>query len=145
MTRDEVLAHAYKLFESDMGLCACGQPWEGYELVRRLLDLAPYYEHPDRVTAAIGNDGSAHLVLSMLTRAELIEHGGAVGGSWLTPKGAWYRDALRLIDSWEEFDDGRFTAPSPHEGTPCGDACWNDPPGTDSLRISEIEKRKERP
>ncbi|MER6606010.1 hypothetical protein ABT282_08840 [Streptomyces sp. NPDC000927] len=124
---DEALAHAYKLFRDELALCDCGQPWQGYELVLHLLAIAPYYEHPEKVTQAIGSEGATHLVLSMLTNADLIEHGGGIGGSWLTPKGKWFREVLRSIESWEDFHDGRHTALPPHGGTPCTDDCWATP------------------
>lgn len=127
MHRENTLNHLYRLFDEELKLCECGTPEAAYRLVHHLLELTPFYEHPEEVTEAAGGEGPAHLVLSMLTNADLIEHGGAIGGSWITPKGAWFRDVLRNIDNWEDFADDRPGIPDLHDGKKCTDACWNAP------------------
>ncbi|MGW2861931.1 hypothetical protein [Streptomyces sp. NPDC001205] len=120
---EAVLDHVYKLLYGDLGLCGCGTPGDAYALVQQLLDLTPYYDHPAAVEELIGQPGAYHIVLSALTNAELIEHGGAIGGSWLTPKGKWYQAAMRGV----EFDDLYSDAANvgiPHADEECTDACW---------------------
>ena len=127
MLQQNTMNHLYRLFDEELNLCECGNPEDAYNLIRHLLELAPFYEHPERVTEAAGGPGAAHLILSMLTNADLIEHGGAIGGSWITPKGAWFRDVLRDIDNWENFTDNRPGIPDLHGGEKCTAACWNAP------------------
>jgi hypothetical protein len=118
--------HIYKLLYGDIGMCGCGNPEDAYELIRRVLDLAPFHQHPESVRDLIGHDGSYHLVLSLLTNAGLIEHGGGIGGSWLTGKGKHYRELLRRYE-WDaiEADGGGVISEIgyPHDGKPCDSGC----------------------
>jgi len=122
-TREHVLDHVYKLFYGDLGMCGCGNPEDAYDLIRKLLDAAPFWEDPNAVRDLIGQPGAYHIVLGSLTRVELLEHGGGIGGSWLTPKGEWFRDALRTVKFDDLGDDGSNVG-LPHDGGECTDACW---------------------
>lgn len=101
----EDLVFMRKIFREDMGLCGCGNPEDAYLLVRDILDLAPFYNHWERVVALTGNSGSHHIALSALDRAGLIVHGGGIGGSWLTDKGSRALAILRTVTDWERFSD----------------------------------------
>lgn len=123
--RENVLQHINGLFYMDLGLCGCGLPEDSFDLIRDLLALAPYYQGPEvrqQVATLCGNEPARHMILSMLTRADLLEHGGGLDGSWLTDKGTWCLKALRTIDDWDEIDVGL-----PHDGGDCTDVCWRQP------------------
>ena len=123
--RENVLQHINKLLYMDLGLCGCGLPEEAFDLVRDLLGLAPFYQSEDvrdQVAALCGTGPARHMALSMLTNADLLEHGGGIDGSWLTDKGRWYLGALRTVDDWDEIAVGL-----PHDGGECADSCWAQP------------------
>ncbi|MFJ4988802.1 hypothetical protein ACIP9H_34000 [Streptomyces sp. NPDC088732] len=115
------LSHVHRLFWDELGMCACGDPDTARVLVRDLLALAPFHEHPRaEVVALIGTEGAFHLVLTMLENVGLIDHGFTLNGSWLTDKGRWYLQALQQIDDWSVIDADGIGSPE-HE---CTDACW---------------------
>jgi len=120
--RTKVLQHVNGLFYTDLGLCGCGDPYAAFDLVRDLLRLAPYFEHRTEVVALIGDGPAAHIILSSLDHADLLEHGGSIHGSWLTDKGEWYLKALNTVKVWDDIDVGL-----PHDGNACTDSCWNVP------------------
>src|SRR3990167_9228674 len=82
-----------------LGLCGCGAPEEAYNFCRDILVLCDRRAHLDgrgdwidaeSATAALiatMPDVAAHVLLHLFTHLELLEHGGSVGGSWLTPTG----------------------------------------------------------
>jgi hypothetical protein len=123
------LQHLYKLFHDDLRFCGCGNPEEAYALVRDLLTLAPFHQDWRKVAGRIGgndgDDGPYYLILYMLDAAGLIEHGGSVGGSWLTAKGVHYLDLMKRHE-WDDFDDADGhggSAGYPHEGKDCPPGC----------------------
>lgn len=76
--------------------CGCGSPTAAYEALCRLLELHPLYDHRDEVKAFFNNNtGLEMLVLYMLDHLDLTEHGGSVGGGWLTDKGKAVMEALQ--------------------------------------------------
>lgn len=85
----------------DGWFCGCGNPEDAAAALLRLLRLHPLYEHRPKFEAWLPDDGLQYLLLYMLDRFELTEHGGSVGGAWLTPKGEAVRNALAR----EEGDD----------------------------------------
>lgn len=90
-----------------LGMCGCGNPEEAYNLVRDVLaacDRRGCHDNPP--TRAWVNIESeiekliltkpeltAHVLLHFLTKCDVIEHGGSVGGSWLTAMGERIVDA----------------------------------------------------
>jgi hypothetical protein len=49
-----------------------------------------------------GDEGSAYIVSSLLDNTELIEHGMAIRGSWLTDKGTEvHSDIKKIISLWD--------------------------------------------
>ncbi|MFE4867708.1 hypothetical protein [Streptomyces sp. NPDC056682] len=130
---DHTVEHLCQLFyaESELGLCGCGNPEDVWQLISALLHLAPYYDHPAAVEELIGQPGAFHIVLSALTRADLIEHGGSIGGSWLTKKGEWCRQALGGITDWvalcQLVDEAGYPECSSNA---CTVACWEVTPWT---------------
>lgn len=105
--------HLSRLFFRDLKLCGCGNPEDAYELVRKVLDLAPLYEHPQKARDLVGDSGAYHIVLSVLDSAGLMEHGGGIGGAWLTDKGTHYRELMHRY----EYDDIEEIG-LPHDGAP---------------------------
>jgi len=89
----------HHLFMDEIDICGCGQPEQAVELVRQILNLAPLYNNENwkKAEQLIGSAGAFHIVLSVLDNARLMEHGGGIGGSWLTEKGEAVRDALNLL------------------------------------------------
>lgn len=82
--------------------CGCGQPEAAAERLRDLLALHPLYEHRDAFKVLVPDDGLEHLLLYTLEYFDLTEHGGSVGGGWLTDKGkavlgALNRDTFEVI------------------------------------------------
>lgn len=78
----------------DEWFCGCGSPEEASRALLQLLRLHPLFEHYGELHDWIGDIGPEYLLLYMLDRFELTEHGGSVGGAWLTEKGEAVRDAL---------------------------------------------------
>lgn len=74
--------------------CGCGMPEEASRALLRLLRLHPLYENQDELQEWIPDDGVRYLLLYQLDRLELTEHGGSVGGAWLTDKGKAALEAL---------------------------------------------------
>jgi len=89
----------HHLFMDEIDICGCGNPEDSVELVRKILNLAPLHtdRHWEKAQELIGSSGAFHIILSVLTNADLMEHGGGIGGSWLTGKGEAARDALNLL------------------------------------------------
>lgn len=119
------LAHARRLFYEDLGMCGCGSdPEHVIILVFRILVCTPRPGtedafNPDRYDWLNLNAGAAQLILGLLTNADLLEHGGAIEGSWLTNKGVYYRATLGKL-TWDEIE----VVDGPHGGLPCKASCW---------------------
>lgn len=81
----------------DQWFCGCGSPKDAAGALLHLLCLHPLYENRGEMNAWLGDagDGVEYLLLYMLDHLELTEHGGTVGGGWLTEKGEKVRDALK--------------------------------------------------
>ncbi len=57
---------------------------------------AIWKEHRGAMKALLPTEGIEYFVLYVLTEWDLLEHGGSVGGSWLTDKG---KDVLAALES----------------------------------------------
>ena len=87
-------------------LCGCGCPDDAYNFCRGALDCfdrrgahttpptRDWINAEDALTALIQKQPNiaAHVLAHLLSHLDLLEHGGSVGGSWLTP------DGERIID-----------------------------------------------
>lgn len=82
-------------FDAKIPMCACGNPEEGVKLIYDVLKLHPLYAHREELRALLPTTGIEMVVLGLLEEAGLNEHGGGIGGSWLTPFGEQVRDALQ--------------------------------------------------
>jgi hypothetical protein len=90
---------------------------EAWRQIGDLLALAPFYDHRAAVRTRIGGGpGVEDMVLYALDGAGLIEHGGGIGGSWLTAKGRHYLSLMRRYE-WEDIEDEETGVP--HDGEPC--------------------------
>jgi hypothetical protein len=88
MTRQELRVLLDKWF------CGCGMPEAAAKALLRLLQLHPLYEHQAEIHEMLPDDGVRHLLFYQLDALDLTEHGGSVGGAWLTDKGKEVRAAL---------------------------------------------------
>lgn len=93
MTRQELRAFLNDWF------CGCADPASAAKALHDLLALHPLYENRDKVPALLPEHLES-LVLYTLDHFDLTEHGGTVGGGWLTEKGQVVLEALKL-----EVDD----------------------------------------
>lgn len=101
-------------------LCGCGVPEDAYNLCRDILscfDRRGCHDNPpkrewiqaeDAIAKIVKErpDETAHVLAHLLTHLRLIEHGGTVGGSWLTEDGERIVDLGAMTE--EALDEGRF-------------------------------------
>jgi hypothetical protein len=130
--------HLHALFSDEIPGCGCCWPADAYNLVRDLLNLAPFYgaEPKAKVAELIGTDGAVHIVLAAMQDADLIDHGTSSMSSWITDKGKYAR-LLMARHEWDDSDrdacDGVCEAGLPHytdggDGE-CAEDCWVAPDG----------------
>jgi hypothetical protein len=140
---EDVADHLYVIFCTKLPYCGCGNPEDGYRLIQQLLALAPLYanDHWRKARELCGSDGAHQLILAALTDADLMEHGGSIGGSWLTDRGRWVLWAVEQIGGIEALEtllDTGADRSAPAPGAPhydpetkqmqdCTDACWTIP------------------
>lgn len=120
--------HLYALFHGreKFSFCGCGCPEDAYDLIRNILQLCPLYENWEsgtsngaKVQEILGGiDGTFYLVLYAIDSLDLIEHGGSIGGSWLTQKGEYYLPLMRK-HKWDDIEEVGF----PHDGEECPADC----------------------
>ena len=76
-----------------MGWCGCGSPEDVTELVMRFLELSVHWdvegaqETRDKREALCGGHAQLYLVAYVADALGWTEHGGSVGGEWLTDTG----------------------------------------------------------
>lgn len=96
-----------------MDLCGCGNPEYTLEVIRLILNIqndfhegkieSPYEEC--RKVFNINNDnyviqdGLVQFVMYQLDSYGFLEHGGSIGGAWLTEDG---KDLLMVLNTWYE-------------------------------------------
>lgn len=86
--------------------CGCGSPSAAANALLLLLDMHPMYDGWDKLYEFTGGrEDAAYLLLYTLDSHDLAEHGGSVGGQWLTKKGEALLSGLR-----REYDEDGFTA-----------------------------------
>lgn len=100
----------HHFFSDEMPMCGCGNPESVGFMVRDILALCPLYESASqaKIKLILPNDGVFYLVLGVLDRVGLIEHGGGIGGSWITPKGEMILNSLRVEMEKEEGIEAIF-------------------------------------
>lgn len=83
--------------------CDCYQPHTAHELVRDILRLMPLHQGTtDECEQLVGSVGAFHIVLDRMTQADLITHGGSIGGSWLEDDG---ERLLAILDKAGDLDE----------------------------------------
>lgn len=99
MTRPELRVFLQKWF------CGCGDPTAATTRLRDILKLHPLYNHRDEFEALVPDNGLQYLLLYTLHHFDLTEHGGTVGGAWLTDKGKAVLEALNResVDDFQEL------------------------------------------
>jgi hypothetical protein len=99
--------------------CGCGSPDDAAKTLLDILEMHPLYSNRDKFEKLVPDDGLQYVLLYALDsitakrpeREGWFEHGGTVGGQWLTPEGERVRAALRReyeLDP-DEYGD-RFAA-----------------------------------
>lgn len=78
--------------------CGCSQPWAAVARLRDILALHPLYENRRAFDALVPDVGIQMLLLYTLGYFELNEHGGGIGGAWLTDKGKVVLEAICAHD-----------------------------------------------
>jgi hypothetical protein len=131
LPHEDTLQHLNQVFYTELHQCGCGSPQETWELIHELLSLAPFYED-GRWKQVEGILGRAYgFVLGVLAEVELLEHGGSVGGSWITEKGRWLLEAVGTV-GLSDLDEKVDLFGLPHytdDGTgECGPECWKPSP-----------------
>lgn len=97
MTREELRINVLDYW------CGCGNPELACAALLRLLKLHPLYDNRAEFEEWIADDGVGYLLFYQLDHMELTEHGGSVGGAWLTPKGGAALKALER-ESADDFE-----------------------------------------
>lgn len=82
---------------AQMGFNTTGDPKAAARFVHELLSIAPLYDHQNELKALIP-EPLLYAVLYAFTTHDVMEHGGGVGGSWLTDKGGELLEELNCID-----------------------------------------------
>ena len=81
--------------------CGCGQPEQAARFLHEMLKLCPFFENREALKAKLPDDGLEYFVLYILDHLDVIEHGGGVGGAWLSEYG---KSVLEALD--REVGDG---------------------------------------
>lgn len=96
---------------TDLDLCGCGSPESTYEVIRLILIAQNQTDWDNKqnsfnkicgLNMALNDnyDGLIQFVLYILDSHEFLEHGGSIGGAWLTEKGKLFLD---LLNMWNEI------------------------------------------
>lgn len=103
----------YNFFFREQGMCTCGNPEAVITLVRDALEICKRRAEGqwdtdsspsqlDKLLDRPEHPGLAQAFLHILDKAQLIEHGGNIFGSWATPRGI---SLLRGLDEHGVDDD----------------------------------------
>ena len=85
-------------------MCGCGCPEAACAtLLRFLRDMVPLHTNGAKFREEIPDTGWQYLILYLIDDRDLIEHGSSVGGSWLSPKGTAFLEALAREEA-DEFE-----------------------------------------
>lgn len=123
LPHEDALQHLNQVFYMELHQCGCGDPDETWNLIHEILSLAPFFEdgRHQQVHDLLGR--SHGFVLNVLTDAELLEHGGSVGGSWITDKGRWLLEVIDRV-GLDALDEKVDLFGLPHDGDDCGPDCY---------------------
>jgi hypothetical protein len=93
MTRPELRVFLQEWF------CGCGDPEAAAQALLSLLKNPSLYRNEYFYQTVLPDPGTRYLLLYILDRFELTEHGSSIYGAWLTEKGKAVRDALAREES----------------------------------------------
>jgi hypothetical protein len=116
MTKEEAAHELNHFFIDELSFCCCGCPASVAVLIRDVLRLCPLYDHRSEFDKLLPTYGIQYFVLYILDKADLIEHGGTVGGAWLTAKGEKLRADLEAVSIYDPELNSLF--PDSPEGPP---------------------------
>lgn len=85
-----------------MGFCGCGIPEENVLYILECLEAINRNAAYDEMPAICGSNKAYYFMLYWLSKEGLTEHGGGVGGSWLSEKGKNLMDALKFAKKYDE-------------------------------------------
>jgi hypothetical protein len=90
----------YHFYTDEVKMCWCNSPEAGAVLLRDILNAMPCYEKDNRekLNKLLPSDGLFQWIMSDTATWRLTEHGGGLGGSWITDRGKEVRDALNALD-----------------------------------------------
>ena len=120
------LALAHKLshdFKDVLKFCGCGNPSAAACLVRDILRLSPLYDHQEELGKLLPSKGIVYFVLYSLNEAGLFEHGGSVGGGWLTEAGKKFLKDLELVSVRDPDLDSVFLGMDEYVPEDCPKCC----------------------
>jgi hypothetical protein len=105
------------------GFAAVGDAKAAANFLHDVLKLGPFYENQKELDALLPECGMYYFVLNLVDNIGVLEHGGGIGGSWLTDEGYAMRHALDQID-WDAPADltGAIAAPRVKINPPWEDA-----------------------
>lgn len=81
-----------------LGFCGCGDAYLILDMLKEVLPLIDKGEHTQRKNI-LTVDAYEQLVLHLLYKWDITEHGSSVGGSWLTPLGKKFMEYILEIDT----------------------------------------------
>ncbi len=118
------LQHLHLVEADDLMFCGCGDPEAAWDLVISILKSAPLYQDNglNKVIELCGSEAAAYIVLYLMTHANLLEHGGSVGGSWITDKGSMVLDMASRHD-FDSISEAGYPHSNRYPDTKCR-GCW---------------------
>lgn len=131
----DIGGHLHQALRDDLPSCGCGNPDAADRLIIEILRLAPLHQDHGwrKAEALIGSEGAFQIVVGAMNTAELLEHAGAIGGSWLAQKGRWVLWALEQIGGLDQLetviDEAGYGWCERTGAEPCTAECWATPDG----------------
>lgn len=83
--------------------CNCGNPRAAWQTVHDVLAIHPLFDHQAELDEVLPDRGTRMIVLGLLDRLRLTEHGGGIEGGWLTEKGEAVLEVLSQEDDGFEL------------------------------------------
>jgi hypothetical protein len=99
----------------ELGFCACGSPEETIDFIAEILKVFKWYadsikdindnldryydEKESKLVALCGNEKSVYFIKYFLDSKRFLEHGGSIGGSWITSDGLEWLELYEFATS----------------------------------------------
>lgn len=100
-----------------LNFCGCGSPWDVLYTIKKTLNIISkkkefdYEDYWNKLRNSLNmmvdknnfsvNEGVFQIILNILNNSDVLEHGGGIGGSWLTDYG---RELLEHLNSLSDED-----------------------------------------